>query len=166
MGIGGDPHYAIPLPTGQLLCFTLHGDSKHIFNLISNSLVHVNARFIPDLRRPNVTWIASVGISILGVAYRGENTTKIRFEAIQQQIFIGDNIILSARKVEKLTFSKGKLTVSNVVHLKSRKEVSVAVELEDVGMSFTASFKKFHLDIGWDKVSLQGRDSHGILGKR
>ena len=113
-----------------------------------------------------MTWIASVGISILGSAYRGENATKIRFEAAQQQIFIGNNAVLSARKVEKLTFSKGKLRVLNVVHPKSRKEVSVAVELEDVGMSFTASFKKFHLDIGWGKVSLQGRDSHGILGRR
>ena len=41
----------------------------------------------------------------------------------------------------------------------------MAVELEDVGLSFTVFFKKNHLDIGWNRVSFQGRDSHGILSE-
>ena len=163
--MGGDPHYAIPLPTGQLLCFTLHGDSQHIFNLISNSLVHVNARFVPDPRRQEVTWIGSVGISILGSVYRRDNTTKLQFDAAEQRISVGRDVVLKARNVEKLIFSSGKLSVSDVFRPKSSKDISVAVELEDMGLSFTVFFKKNHLDIGWNRVSFQGRDSHGILGE-
>ena len=74
----------------------------------------MNARFVPDPRRQEVTWIGSVGISILGSVYRGDNTTKLRFDAAEQRISVGRNVILKARNVEKLIFSNGKLSVSDV----------------------------------------------------
>ena len=112
-----------------------------------------------------MTWIGSVGVSILGSAYRRDNTTKLQFDAAEQRISLGKNVVLVARNVEKLTFSNCKLSVSDALRPKSSKDISVAVELEDVGLSFTVLFKKNHLDIGWNKVSFQGRESHGILGE-
>ena len=64
-------------------------------------------------------------------------------------------MVLKTRNIDRLTFSNE----SDVF----RPDISVAVELEDVGLSFTVFFKKNHLDIGWNRVSFQGRYSQGIL---
>ena len=63
----------------------------------------------------------------------------------------GNNVVLKTRNIDRLTFSNE----SDVF----RPDISVAVELEDVGLSFTVFFKKNHLDI----VSFRGRYSQGIL---
>ena len=97
--------------------------------------------------------------------YRRDNTTKLQFDAAEQRISVGRDVVLKARNVEKLIFSSGKLSASDVLQAKSSKDMSVAVELEDVGLSFTVFFKKNHLDIGWNRVSFQGRDSHSILSE-
>ena len=59
-------------------------------------------------------------------------------------------VTLLAQKVECLTFSKGKL---NIAEFASKPEHPVVhVDLQDVGLSLTVRFKRFHLDIIWNKV--------------
>ncbi len=48
IGLGDDPHYSILLPSGQLLCYSVQGEHNFTFNLISNSLLQMNALFVPD----------------------------------------------------------------------------------------------------------------------
>ena len=68
-----------------------------------------------------------------------------------------------AQKIERLTFSKGKLNIAEFV---SKPEHPVVhVDLQDVGLSLTVRFKRFHLDIVWNKVDKQPKDTHGLIGK-
>ena len=158
-----DPHYSILLPTGQLLCFTVHGQSGFSFNLISNKQMHMNALFVQDPKREEVTWIGSLGIVVTGMQYKQSNVTKLRFDASGKKIYVGDKITLLAQKIENLIFSKGKLSITEFA---SKPEHPVVhVDLQDVGLSLTVRFKKFHLDIVWNKVNEQPKDSQGLIGK-
>ena len=158
-----DPHYSILLPTGQLLCFTVHGQSGFSFNLISNKQMHMNTLFVQDPKREEVTWIGSLGIVVPGMQYKQSKVTKLRFDASGKKIYVGDKVTLLAQNIEWLTFSRGKLSITEFA---SKPEHPVVhVDLQDVGLSLTVRFKKFHLDIVWNKVNEQPKDSHGLIGK-
>ena len=161
--IFGDPHYSILLPNGQLLCFTVHGQSGFSFNLISNKQMHMNALFVQDPKREEITWIGSLGVVVRGTRYKNSNITKLRFDASEKKIYIGDKVTLLAQRVERLTFTKGKLSIAEFA---SKPEHPVVhVDLQDVGLSLTVRFKRFHLDIIWNKVDKQPKDTHGLIGK-
>ena len=53
--MGGDPHFSIMLPTKQQLCYSIQGESGFTFNLISNELMQMNALFVADSKREEVT---------------------------------------------------------------------------------------------------------------
>ena len=166
--MGGDPHYSVLLPTGQMLCFSVHGEKGFSFNLVSNSQMHMNALFIPDSRREEITWIGSLGITVRNTPnpYRKSNVTKLRFEAEEKKVYIGDKVTLLAQKVDRLTFRNGKLTISQVSRPKSAKYYMVYVDLQDVGLSFSVKFIRKHLDMTWKWVDHQPTDSHGLIGKK
>ena len=72
-------------------------------------------------------------------------------------------VTLLAQRVEHLTFSKSKLGIAEFA---SKPEHPVVhVDLQDVGLSLTVRFKRFHLDILWNKVDKQPKDTHGLIGK-
>ena len=164
--VGGDPHYSIMLPSGQLLCFSVHGEKNFPFNLISNNLLQMNAFFIEDTMRDEITWIGSLGVVVQHTHYKKSNTTKIRFEAHDQMIYINNGVSLHAKRVEKLTLANGKLTISEALRRRGDRKPEVEVDLVDIGLHFTVRFvKKRHLDMIWKKVDLQPEDSHGFIGK-
>ena len=164
-GMGGDPHFSILLPNGQMLCFSVQGEHDFVFSLISNKIIHMNAKFIKDSRRSEVTWIGSLGVVVRSKA--ANTTSKIRFEASTKMIHVGDKISLNAPSVKRLTFKNGKLSIaeSDPNAKKHRAYPQVEVDLQDVGISFTVRFTKDHLDMVWNKVRKQPKDSHGIIGE-
>ncbi len=166
--MGGDPHYSIILPTGQLLCFSVHGEKDFTFNLISNDVLQLNALFIRDPIREEITWIGSLGIVVKSTPnpYSKSNITKLRFEAGEKKVYIGDKASLVAQRVERITFNNGKLTIAQAPGLKRGKRHEVQVHLLDIGLVFSVRFVKHHLDLAWEKVFSQPRDSHGIIGRR
>ncbi len=162
----GDPHYSVLLPTGQLLCYSVHGEKDFTFNLISNDLLQMNARFIGDPIREEITWIGSLGLVVKQTPnpYSKSNITKLRFEAGEKKVYIGDKASLVAQRVERLTFHNGKLTISENPSLKKRKRHNVLIDLKDIGLSFSVMFVKDHLDLSWKRVDKQSRTSHGMIG--
>ncbi len=109
-GVGDDPHFSIGIAEGKMLCYTVQGEHGFAFNLISNEKVYMNAMFVPDSRREEVTWLGSMGIIVQSSGYKMSNATAMRFEVLNNKIYINDKIELEARNIEKLTFSNGKLT--------------------------------------------------------
>ena len=163
--MGGDPHYSVLLPNGQLLCFSVHGNRDFSFNLISNNLMHMNALFIPDPVRDEITWIGSLGIVVRNTPYKKSNVTKLRFEAREKKVYIGDEASLDVKNVEKLVFLNGKLIISEAPMLrKIADHPEVHVDLQDIGIGFKVRFMKNSLDMTWEKVDQQPRDSHGLIG--
>lgn len=162
-GIGGDPHFSLILPTGQQLCFSVQGEHDFTFNLVSSPLLSINARFDQDARRPEVTWIGSLGV----VVNTKKPVTKIRFESATKTIHIGDRAAISAKNIEKLVVKKGKLQVSeNPLGIKDAHAApEVQVEILDVGISFGVRFMKSHIDMVWQEMKgKQFNNSHGMLG--
>ena len=159
--MGGDPHFSVLLPTGQLICYSIQGEHGFFFNLITDEVMQVNALFIPDAVRSEVTWLGALGIVVKGMT---NGTTKLQFVANENKINIGARAILDAKGIEKVVLSKGKLTL--VENKKKRGNlVEVDVVLEDVGLEFSVRFvKSTHLDMTWKKVQKQPH-SHGLIGE-
>ena len=161
---GGDPHFSIKLLSGDLLCFSLQGEHGFVFSLINGPQFHMNALFIPDAERPEVTWLGSLGMVIKNNHFKQSNTTKLRFVASEKMVYVGDKVKLNVRSVERLKFSRGKLTINEV---KKGTEVSrpeIHVNLEDLGLDFIIRYTKGHLDIVWNNIAQQPKDTHGIIG--
>ncbi len=165
--MGGDPHYSILLPTGQLLCYSVQGEHNFAFNLISNKLLQMNALFIADSRREEITWIGELGVVVKeGPKKKSGNSTLLRFCSKEKMVCVGDKIKLNASGVERLTFSKGKLSISERVEQGDLERPEVRVEFPDMGISFTVVFVRGkHLDMMWNKVEPSMEKSHGMIGK-
>ena len=163
--VGDDPHFSIVLPSGKLLCYTVQGEHGFVFNLISNKLFHMNAMFVPDSHREEVTWLGSMGIIVQNSQYKNSNATYLRFETKGKKIYIGDKVTLQAKNIEKLSFTKGKMTVLEAPPYEGFRYPSVLVDLRDVGLNFTIKFLNEHLDLFWHNTGRRIKESHGLIGE-
>ena len=165
-GVGDDPHFAVTLESGKTLCYTVQGEHGFAFNLISNQKVYMNAMFVPDRDREEVTWLGNMGIVVNNNGYKKSNMTKLRFEAIKNKIHVDDQMVLDARNIEKITIQNGKLTISEAPPMEGYKQPFVRVDLKDVELSFSVKFMTEHLDLYWHSTGQNLADSHGLIGKQ
>ena len=150
--LGDDPHFSIILPSGKLLCYTIQGEHGFSFNLISNKRMTMNARFVADSHRSEVTWIGSLGIVVHDNTYKLANATTLRFEAGERKVYVGDKVELDAKTINRLTFKNSKLVISEAAPTVGFKYPSVYVDLQDSEIAFTMKFVQEHLDIFWHKT--------------
>ena len=155
------------LPNSEkMLCYTVQGEHGFSFNLISNKKFHMNAKFVPDSKRSEITWIGSLGVVVKNAHYQGSNFTKIRFDAKGKEIYIENKIVLKANNIDGLTLRNGKLTIHEAPPKNNNRISSVRVIFTDVGLEFTVNFIHEHLDMFWHSVEGQDKNSHGLIGKR
>ncbi len=69
----------------------------------------MNALFVPDKVREEVTWIGGLGLVVKHSAYKDSTVTRLRFALEGKMLFIGDKVKLSVKNVESITLSGGKL---------------------------------------------------------
>ena len=101
-----------------------------------------------------------------GPKKKSGNSTLLRFCSKEKMVCVGDKIKLNASGVERLTFSKGKLSISERVEQGDLERPEVRVEFPDMGISFTVVFVRGkHLDMMWNKVEPSMEKSHGMIGK-
>lgn len=163
--MGGDPHFSIVLPSGKLLCYNVQGKHGLSFNLIHSKTLHMNAMFVPDSKRKEVTWLGSIGVVVSNVYYQGLNVTKLKFDVNTKKVHIGKKVTLKVKNIKEMTFSNGRLTISEN-HPKDRsKKPAVRVNVDDVGLSFTIRFTGNHLDVFWHHVGEQRENFHGLIGR-
>ena len=112
VNVGDDPHFSIVLPGGKVLCYTVQGEHGFSFNLITSTRLIMNAMFIPDTHRKEVTWLGSIGVVVANSQYQGSNITKLKFDVDTKEVHIAEKVTLKAKNIEKLTFHEGKLTIS------------------------------------------------------
>ena len=125
----------------------------------------MNAMFVPDSRREEVTWLGSMGIIVQNSQYKNSNATYLRFETKGKKIYVGNKVALQAKNIEKLGFNKGKMTISEAPPYEGFRYPSVLVDLRDVGLNFTIKFLNEHLDLFWHKTGKRIKESHGIIGE-
>ena len=160
-GIGGDPHFSLFLPTGQLLCFSMQGEHNFTFSLVSSHTLSINARFDQDAQRSEVTWIGALGV-VVGAR---KNAIRIRFESSTKSVFIDNRIAVSAADVDTLVVKGGRLHISEASQEEKEEFPEVGVELHDVGVHFTVRFTRGHIDVVWSKLGTALGASHGLLGE-
>ena len=163
--MGDDPHFSVVLPSEKLLCFSVQGDHSLSYNLISNRMLHMNAIFIPDSRREEVTWIGSLGIMVADSSAKRVNETSLLFEIKSQRVTINNKVKLIAKNIDKITISNGKLSISEAPRFQGFRYPKVLVNLDDAGLRFTVMFKNEHLDMFWHSTGQQNEDSHGLIGE-
>ena len=133
---------------------------------LPNVQVQMNALFVADSVREEVTWIGALGMVIKDSQYKDSDVTTIRFDASKKTILIGDDVALMAQNIDRLTFGDGKLSISEANRGYNCTCYGIQVELKDVGLNFSVHFiKNNHLDMAWNNVEYFGGDSHGLIGK-
>ena len=162
VSLGDDPHFSVVLPSKKLLCFSVQGEHGFNYNLISNKYLVMNAMFVPDSRREEVTWIGSLGLVIHGSTFGEENKTSIRLTSRPPSISINTNVKLNPRDIELITVTSGKLRVTEAEFTHGFKYPSVKFIV--AGISFSVVFKREHLDLFWHSTQQQTENSHGIIG--
>jgi len=130
------------------------------FNLITSTRLIMNAMFIPDSHRKEVTWLGSIGVVVANSQYQGSNLTKLK------EVHIAEKVTLKAKNIEKLTFHEGKQTISEAPPKEGFQYPAVKVNLNDVGLTFTIKYTGSHLGMFWHSVGEQREDSHGLVGKK
>ena len=162
---GSDPHFAIRLSEGELLCYTFQGRHNTIFNLLGNDHLQMNALFIPDVTDYDNTWLGAIGVTALHDG--GKKATTLRFTAADQLVRIGEQVQFDAKTIQKLTFNKrGELSVLKAPSNKTKLYPRVQVDFVDSKLSFTVGFtKNSHLDLYWHSTGIPSKISSGVIGK-
>ena len=151
------------LPSKKLLCFSVQGDHGFHYNLISNKHLIMNAKFVPDSRREEITWIGSLGLVMHGSSYGSDNKTFIRLESLASTISINHKIMLRPADIEHISVINGKLKISEIAHFSKGFRYPL-VRFNVAGVSFSVIFKREHLDLFWHSTQQQIENSHGLIG--
>ena len=160
---GSDPHFAIRLSEGELLCYTFQGRHNTIFNLLGNDHLQMNALFVPDVTDYDNTWLGAIGVTAL---HDGKKTTTLRFTAADHLVRIGERVQLDAKTIKKLTLNKGELSILEAPSNKTKLYPRVQVDFVDSKLSFTVGFtKNSHLDLYWHSTGIPSKMSSGVIGK-
>ena len=95
----------------------------------------MNAMFVPDSRRTEVTWLGSIGVVVPNSHYQGSNMTRLKFDVDTKEVHIGEKVTLKAKSIATLTFQNGKLTISEAPPKIKFEYPAVKVNLEDASLS-------------------------------
>ena len=158
---GEDPHFVVLLPSNQQLCFTVQGEQGFIFNLIQGTHLTVNAMFVHDKVRKEVTWIGSLAVIVSDTRY---NKVTLRFEADKGIVYINERTHFYVRNISEISFSKKGMTIKSTV---KRTPSQINVNIWHIGLEFTVDFVGQHLDTIYHKIpsNQHNYSYHGLLGQ-
>ena len=166
-GSGGDPHFAVLLADGQNMCFSLQGEQGFIFNLVHSNTLTINALFVKDTVRDEVTWLGSLAVIINNLSYQTFNQSVLVFDISDRSVSINGENKLKAGDIEAIRIQKNKL---NIVSKSSQSShSSVLVVMKDIGLVFSVEYMDSHLDLLFRNVPSTNKadtcHSHGLLGQ-
>lgn len=149
----------------QRLCYSVHGQADATFNLMSCNEFVVNAKFISDPHRREITQIGSIGVVFTKtLEYEGCAIKYLKIDAETFTIQI-DKFTLDANAVRVLTATNGTiLIVEGYYYLSPFQYPAVQFHLTDVGLHFIVKFHANHLDI-FLLSAFNDTNSHGLIGE-
>ena len=149
-GVGMDPHFSVLLSSGHQLCFTIQGEQGFVFNLVHSPLFTMNALFVEDKVRKDITWIGTLAVIFHNPRIGMQKMETLRFEASSRTVHINEynTLIVSKDHGLHLIFDNGK-TDSSLV----QGQGSVVVNVKEIGLKFSVEFVNNHLDVIYDKIS-------------
>ncbi|XP_065899976.1 inter-alpha-trypsin inhibitor heavy chain H5-like isoform X2 [Dysidea avara] len=170
---GQDPHFAVPLSDGQLLCYSVQGLAYFAFNLISDPTININAYFIPPEKKEDfkeyATFLGDIGIMIQPNNCEGkcktEDITKITISASDRSVLLdGSRTVLSDRPVHVMV-DNTTATIQLGEKLKKGEHPNMIVSVKKPTLSFKVNFVNEHLDLAVMDDNGISDGCHGIMGQ-
>ena len=163
--VSGDPHFTVPLLSGQTLCYGVQGYPGLAFNLVTNHRFVINALFIDDVSQndTDATWIGKLAIIPRNV----DQGPVIIFDSFTETVIIKGQSDFKASVVHQISISG-----RNSVAVKFTKGISQHTSDPTVNViyrhpmaGFSVNFHGNHLDVDWHIHDDYLAQSHGLMGK-
>ena len=170
--VGNDPHFFLPLPNGDNLCFSVQGQPDFMFSLIKDKYVQLNAQFVMPAKDESHT-IANVSTFLgnLGLVLRSPvtgNTTAIKVSAKDHTVLVDGSVITVKDKPVTIQVSNTfivDITVDVNQQVRTIKDESAWLYISsEFGFGIKVRFYKKHLDLFLTKTSGLTNEAHGIIG--
>ena len=159
----GDPHFTVPLPSDETLCYSIQGYPGLAFNLISNQDFIINALFIDSIGdEKEATWIGKLAV----IPRHANKSESVIFDSVKQEVVLVDQGHFRASVVDKISFDEsGKMSVKFTPGIaKQAGNPTVHVKYDKPLASFDVTFYSNHLDVNLNLKYDSVPDIHGLMG--
>ena len=173
MGVGMDPHFAVPLLNGQDMCYSLQGEPYFAFNLISDPIVSINSYFIPPEKgnalNEFATFLGDIGILIQPEECKDncdhDDITKIAISASDRSVLLGGSKTKLTNRHVQVFVENSTATIKLGSVLKKEDHPSLTVTIKQPPLAFKVQFVNEHLDLIVKDFSGISSSAHGIMGR-
>ena len=169
---GDDPHFFIPLPNGDNLCYSVQGQPDFMFSLIKDKYVQLNAQFVlPESDESDTIANVSTFLGNLGLLLRCPVTgmsVAVKVSAQDHSVQIGDiTVIVKDKPVEILIARDFNITTTHSAEVQKKlKDETAWVYLEaEFGFGMKIRFYKKHLDMMITRSDELTSEADGLMGK-
>ena len=167
-GGGDDPHFAVLLPSKDQLCFTVQGEQGFIFNLVTSSQLTINALFVQDSIREEITWMGTISVILNHDSYKGATRTTLRFDANSHLVYINEREKFDARQISVISLANGSLEADAryyQVYQNSSDYPTITINVN--GLHFSVQYVNSHLNLIYQNIpaTIDECDYSGLLGQ-
>ena len=169
---GNDPHFFIPLPNGDNLCYSVQGQPDFMFSLIKDRYIQLNAQFVlPASDESNTIANVSTFLGDLGLLLRCPTTGKsviVKVSAQEHSVQIGDETVIVEEVPIQLMIDTDfnvTATVKDKVQKNVKDETSWLYISADLGFEMKLNFYKKHLTMMITKNDILTSGANGLMGK-
>ena len=148
---GSEPHFSVQLSTGQMLCFSIHGQTGTSVNLISSNDLEVNAVFVNHDQSHDS----------LGAIEFLRHNRRLVVNVTSSKVCIDDQVKVDFKRVQQVTMVNDKLSLS-MLDESMLPSGEVEVTIDDLGFTFTIT--NYHIDTIMSNHK-QSQHFHGLLGE-
>ena len=158
----GDPHFMVPLLSGNILCYSIQGYPGLAFNLIYTEGYIINALFIDSSEGNEATWIGKLAI----IPRHANKSEVVIFDSVKQEVVLVDQGQFKASVVDKISYDEnGKMSVKFTPGIaKQAGNPTVHVKYGKPLANFDVTFYHNHLDVNWDITYDSITKIHGLMG--
>ena len=170
--VKNDPHFFIPLPNGENLCYSVQGQPDFMFSLIKDKYIQLNAQFVlPASDESHTIANVSTFLGDLGLLLRCPDTgitTAIQVSARDHSIKVENEHIVVGTKPVMVMISN--ISVTTAVYAEEQdklKDESAWLYISsDIGFGMKIRFYKKHLDMMITKSDGLTSEADGLIGKQ
>ena len=170
---GNDPHFLLPLPNGDSLCFSIQGEPDFIFSLIKDKYIEMNAQFVlPAKDESHTISNVSTFLGSFGLLLKNPSTAKtVIIKVLGQNHSVSVDNSITTVKDRLVTVTIGDTYVT--IDVDQRKQ---ATDMKDgsswlhINTNFNFGLKvrfyKKHLDMFLVNTGVLTKEAHGLIGSQ
>ena len=165
------PHFLLPLPNGDHMCFSMKEQSNFAYSLISDKYIKLNGLFVLPTEEEShtISNISAMLIRDLGLVVRNPktgNTTIIKISAQDHSVAVGNSVtIIKDKSVTVQVLSNVKITIIyDNEQTSGLKDTTPWLYIKTKGFAIKVKFYENSLDMFLTKTSGLTKNASGIIG--